>query len=49
MLQMVKQASVDWIAFEFPTDPGSPSENGFMEPKYHPEEVIGHPNHQLGI
>ena len=23
----------------------SPSENGFMEPKYYAEEVIGHPNH----
>ena len=25
----------------------SPSENGFMEPKYLPEEVIIHPNHHL--
>ena len=30
-------------------DPGSPSENGFMEPKYNAEEVIGHPNHLLRI
>ena len=28
-------------------DPGSPSENGFMEPKYLAEEVIIHPNHHL--
>ena len=25
----------------------SPSENGFMEPKYLAEEVIVHPNHAL--
>ena len=25
----------------------SPSENGFMEPKYYSEEVIGHSNHHL--
>ena len=24
-------------------------ENGSMEPKYYPEEVIGHPNHHLRI
>ena len=32
-----------------PRDPGSPSENGFMEPKYYAEEVIGHLNHHLRI
>ena len=26
-------------------DPGSPSENGFMEPTYLAKEVILHPNH----
>ena len=31
----------------FPRDPGSPSENGFMEPKYLSQEVILHPNHHL--
>ena len=30
-----------------PRDPGSPSENGFMEPKYLSEEEIVHPNHHL--
>ena len=35
-----------WILY--PRDPGSPSENGFMEPKY-AEEMIVHPNHQLRI
>ena len=32
-----------------PRDPGSLSENGIMEPKYHSEEVIGHPHHYLTI
>jgi len=30
-------------------DPGSLSENGFMEPKYYSEEVIGHHHHYLTI
>ena len=33
----------------YPRDPGSPSENGFMEPKYLVEEVIVHPNHHMRI
>ena len=33
-----------WILYR---DPGSPSENGFMEPKYLAEDVILHPNHHL--
>ena len=27
----------------YPHDPGSPSENGFMEPQNYADEVIGHP------
>ena len=30
-----------------PRNPGSPSENGFVEPNYYVEEVILHPNHHL--
>ena len=31
----------------YPSGSKSPSENGFMEPKYYTEDVIGHPNHYL--